>query len=212
MKKLTLALCVLMNSVAYAATTSTAAPLVGNEEAGKTKSSTTCIACHGPDGNSPAPTWPKIAGQHEQYFIQQLKAFKEGTRTNDTQQMTAMVANLTDQDMADLAAYFAKQTRQAGVVSNEEMGKQGEKIYLGGNKKTGLPACVGCHGPQGSGNPVAYFPSLNNQHLDYTKKQLTDYKSGARGQAGMGFIMRDIASKMLPEEIQAVSDYLAGLH
>jgi len=204
MKKLTFALCVLTLGNASAAT-------VGNAEAGKTKSATTCIACHGADGNSPAPTWPKLAGQHEQYIIQQLTAFKAGKRTNDGQQMVAMVANLTEQDMADLAAYFASQTRQIATVSDPEAVKVGEKIYRGGNKTTGLPACLGCHGVQGLGNPAAKFPSLNGQHADYTKKQLTDYKSGARGQEGTGLIMRDIASKISTEEMQKVADYLAGL-
>jgi cytochrome c553 len=212
MKKLTFAVCaltLLSSSAAIYATTATSTPaIVGNAEAGKEKSAV-CAACHGPDGNSLAPLWPKLAGQHENYLLQQIQAFKVGTRSEPT--MSPMAAPLSDQDMADLAAYFATQVRQPGTAGEKSM-PVGQKIYRGGNKATGLPACGGCHGPAGAGNAAANYPSVNSQQVDYVKKQLDDYKSGARGKEGKGIIMRDIAAKMTPDEIQAVTDYIAGLH
>lgn len=212
MKKLTFAFCVLTlssSAAIYAATaTGTTPQIVGNAEAGKEKSAV-CAACHGPDGNSLAPLWPKLAGQHEKYLLQQIQAFKVGTRSEPT--MSPMAAPLSDQDMADLAAYFATQVRQPGTAGEQAM-PTGQKIYRGGNKATGLPACGGCHGPTGAGNPTANYPSLSGQQVDYVKKQLDDYKSGVRGKEGTGIIMRDIAAKMKPEEMQAVTDYIAGLH
>lgn len=210
MKKLTFAFCVLTlsSSAAIHAATATTPQLVGNAEAGKEKSAV-CAACHGPDGNSFAPLWPKLAGQHENYLLQQVQAFKVGTRSEPT--MSPMAAPLADQDIADLAAYFATQTRQPGTAGEQAM-PVGQKIYRGGNKATGLPACIGCHGPTGTGNPAANYPSINGQQVDYVKKQLGDYKSGVRGKEGKGIIMRDIAAKMTPEDMQAVTDYMAGLH
>lgn len=210
MKKLTFAFCVLTlsSSAAIYAATATTPQLVGNAEAGKEKSAV-CAACHGPDGNSLAPLWPKLAGQHENYLVQQAQAFKVGTRSEPT--MSPMAAPLSDQDIADLAAYFATQTRQPGTAGEQAM-PVGQKIYRGGNKATGLPACIGCHGPTGTGNPAANYPSINGQQVDYVKKQLGDYKSGVRGKEGKGIIMREIAAKMTPEDMQAVTDYMAGLH
>lgn len=212
MKKLTFAFCVLTlssSAAIYANTATTGTPqIVGNAEAGKEKSAV-CAACHGPDGNSLAPLWPKLAGQHEKYLLQQIQAFKAGTRSEPT--MSPMAAPLSDQDMADLAAYFTTQVRQPGTAGEQAM-PAGQKIYRGGNKATGIPACGGCHGPTGAGNPAANYPSISGQQVDYVKKQLGDYKSGARGKEGPGIIMRDITAKMTPEEMQAVTDYIAGLH
>lgn len=214
MNKLTFALCVLTlsSTATYAATPGTPNKIVGNAEAGKAKSDTVCMACHGPDGNSnPAtPLWPKIAGQHENYIIQQIKAFKAGTRQDPN--MAPMVAPLTDQEIADVAAYFTSQPKQIGKASSEQLAAAGQKIYRGGNKKTGLPACIGCHGPAGTGNPAANYPAINGQQVDYMKKQLGDYQSGVRGKEGTGLIMQGVAAKMSPAEMQAVADYLTGLH
>jgi len=212
MKKLTLTLCVLTLSsplvLANTPTGDTAAPLVGNAEAGKTKSAI-CGACHGPDGNSLAPIWPKLAGQHENYIVQQLHAFQKGDRAEPT--MTPMAAPLSPQDIVDLAAYFASQTRQIGQANPQTL-EQGQKVYRGGNKTTGLPACMGCHGPTGSGNPMANYPSLSGQQVDYVKKQLADYQSRARKGQATTLIMQEVAAKISPEEMQLVADYMAGLH
>ena len=212
MKKLTFAICILLTTytVGHATTTNTSAKLVGNAEEGKTKSTNlACVGCHGPDGNSLGPTFPNLAGQHADYIVQQLQAFKSGARSEPS--MTPMAMPLTEQDMVDLAAYFSSQTVKMGSAS-EDLVKLGQKIYRGGNKNQGLPACNGCHGPQGLGNPAAKYPSLSSQHQEYTLKQLKDYQSGARKPKGNAAIMRDIAMKMSEDEMKAVTDYIQGLH
>jgi cytochrome c553 len=214
MKKLTLALCALTLSsplvLANTPTGDATTPVVGDAQAGKNKSAI-CAACHGPEGNSnpETPMWPKLAGQHENYIVRQLHAFQAGDRADPS--MTPMAAPLSPQDIADLAAYFSSQTRQIGQANPQTL-EQGQDIYRGGNKKTGLPACMGCHGPAGSGNPMANYPSLSGQQVDYVKKQLADYKSGARKGQGTVIIMQGVAAKISPEEMQAVADYIAGLH
>jgi len=206
MKKLKLSFCILSlaSSTAYATNTD----LTGDTAAGKTKS-VSCAACHGADGNSPNPLWPNLAGQHSSVIIQQLKNFQSDARQDPL--MTARAKPLSTQDMLDIAAYFASQTTKIGEAS-EELVELGEKIYRGGNKETGLPACIACHGPQGKGNPAAKYPSVNGQKAGYNKKQLMDYKSGARKPEANAAIMRDIASKMSDDEMVAVADYMQGLY
>ena len=208
MKKLSLALCILTLShpVAYAATSS--AELTGDAEAGKAKSAL-CGTCHGPDGNSLAPMWPNLAGQHPSYIVQQLKNFKSGARSEPT--MTPMAMPLSDQDMLDLAAYFSSLPPITGSA-NEESAKAGQKIYRGGNKEAGVPACMGCHGPQGNGNPASKYPAISGQKAEYSLKQLKDYESEARKPEGNAVIMRDIASKMTEDEMKVVTNYMQGLH
>ena len=211
MKKLTFALCVLLTSGAYASEGHKAAAAAGNAEAGKAKSAL-CAACHGVDGNSATGMWPKLAGQNASYIAQELEKFKSGARENAS--MTGMVANLTPEDMADLAAYFSSQTRTQGAAS-EALVEAGQKIYRGGNKAKGIPACTACHSPQGNGNPAAKYPALGGQHAEYVKKQLEDYRSGVRSGKtleGTPVIMREIASKMSDDDMKAVADYVAGLH
>ncbi|OQW94145.1 MAG: cytochrome c4 [Beggiatoa sp. IS2] len=207
MKKLTSAFCVLLasHSVAYAATVTTA--VVGNAEAGKAKA-TVCAGCHGADGNSSNPMWPKLAGQHANYLVGQLQKFKAGDRQEPS--MSPMAKPLSDQEMADFAAYFSSQPIKPGSA-NSELVKLGEKIYRGGNPSTGLPACAACHGPQGSGNPAAKYPALNSQHAAYTQKQLENYRAGTRGADSNAVIMHDIAAKITPEEAKAVASYIEGL-
>lgn len=211
MKKLTFALCVLLTSNAYASEEHKAVAAAGNAEAGKAKSAL-CAACHGVDGNSTTGMWPKLAGQNASYIAQELQKFKSGARENAS--MTGMVANLTPEDMADLAAYFSSQTRTQGAAS-EALVEAGQKIYRGGNKAKGIPACTACHSPQGNGNPAAKYPALGGQHAEYVKKQLEDYRSGVRSGKvleGTPVIMREIASKMSDDDMKAVADYVAGLH
>jgi cytochrome c553 len=206
MKKLTLTLCILTlgSSTAYAAS----AELTGDAAAGKTKSAI-CAACHGADGNSINPLWPHLAGQHASVIVQQLQNFQSGARKDGT--MAPMAMPLSTQDMHNLAAYFASQTTKIGSASKELIA-QGQKIYRGGNKKTSVPACIACHGPQGNGNPAAKYPAVSGQHAKYTKKQLVDYKSGARKSEGNAIIMRDVALKMSDDEMMAVADYMQGLY
>jgi cytochrome c553 len=182
------------------------AQAAGNVENGKAKS-VTCQACHGADGNSANPTWPKLAGQHEAYIARQLADFKSGARKDPT--MASMVAALNNQDMQDLGAYFAAQT--VNVANAGANWKAGEAIYRGGDSSKAVPACMACHGPSGAGNPAAGFPALSGQHATYTAKALNDFRSGARATDQNG-MMGDIAAKMSDADIQAVADYIAGLH
>lgn len=179
----------------------------GNAAAGKTKS-VMCAACHGADGNSPADMFPKLAGQGEAYLVKQLVEFKSGVRSNAV--MAPMVASLTEQDMADLAAFYASKTVTPGAVS-EELLVAGQKIFRAGNKESGLPACMACHGPTGAGIPAAKWPALSGQHAAYVEAQLKMFADGTRSN-DPNSMMRDIASKMKIDEMKAVSAYIAGLH
>jgi cytochrome c553 len=178
----------------------------GDASAGKSKAAV-CAACHGADGNSPSDAYPKLAGQGEAYLLKQLKNFKSGERQNAF--MAPMVANLSEQDMADLAAYFSSQTIAAGATP-EEFVELGKAIYRGGNKESGVPACMACHGPNGSGMPAAKWPALAGQYTAYVEAQLHAFADGARNN-DPNSIMRDIASRMSDEEIKAVSAYVSGL-
>ena len=181
--------------------------LAGDAAVGKAKSAT-CAACHGPDGNSPSPGFPKLAGQHEGYIAKQLRDYKSGKRVNAT--MNAMVLPLSEQDMDDLAAYFASQTVQLGTTAEDKLAV-GQSIYRAGNASSGVAACAACHGPNGSGNPQAKFPSLSGQHADYTVLQLQMFRKGERANDA-GNMMRGVAAKMSDAEIEAVAQYVQGLH
>lgn len=183
------------------------AQAAGDAAAGKAKSAT-CAACHGADGNSAAPNFPKLAGQGESYLLKQLKDFKSGARKDPT--MTGMVAPLSEQDMENLAAYFASQ-KVSGGEADPKLVAEGQKVYRGGNPATGVPACIGCHGPTGAGNPAAHFPQLSHQHAAYVVKQLKDFRDGKRSNDA-GQMMRNIASRMTDKEITAVASYVQGLH
>lgn len=175
---------------------------------GKTKAMP-CTACHGIDGNSTLnPEWPNLAGQHVGYMVAQLQAFKSGARKNPN--MNGMAATLSDQDMQDIAAYFSAQSVKIGSV-DAAASSAGAALYRGGNKESGVPACMACHGPNGAGNPGANYPALRGQHAKYTQLQLEAYKSGARS-TDAGEIMRTIAARMTPAEIESVSQFIHGLH
>lgn len=167
-----------------------------------------CAACHGPDGNSVNPIWPNLAGQHVSYIVKQLSAFKSGDRQDPS--MAPMATPLTPQDMQDIAAFYSGQQRRPGVA-DEKLVDLGQSLYRGGNKESGVPACMACHGPRGSGNPGAAYPALSGQHPAYTVKQLKAYKSGER-RTDPAAIMRTIAKRLSAEEIEAVASYTAGLH
>ncbi len=190
----------ILAALAWSATTVMAADI----QAGKTKSSA-CAACHGTDGNSMVPTFPKLAGQHANYIEKQLKDFKSGARKDPI--MVGQVAALSDDDMRNLAAFFHSQKTKAGAVVDA---KAGEKIYKGGNTATGVTACMACHGPTGAGNPAAKFPKLASQQAAYIEKQLKDFKTGIRTNDAAQ-MMRNIATKMTDDEIKAVSAYIATL-
>ncbi|MDJ0740288.1 MAG: c-type cytochrome [Gammaproteobacteria bacterium] len=184
-----------------------AAHAAGDAAAGKAKS-VTCAACHGPDGNSVAPNFPKIAGQHADYIAKQLADYKSGARQNPT--MNGMAAPLSEQDMADLGAFYASQKASVGSAAEDQVAL-GESIYRAGNPESGVSACAACHGPSGVGNPMANFPSLGGQHAEYTAAQLNMFRSGARANDAAS-MMRGVAKKMTDAEIEAVSQYIQGLH
>ena len=169
--------------------------------------SASCAACHGVDGNAPSDLFPKLAGQHAEYLEKQILEFQKGARENAM--MAPMVAALSAEQVADVSAYFAAQTTTPGAVS-EELVALGEKIYRGGNKETGVPACMACHGPDGSGVPAAKWPALSGQYPAYLEAQLAAFASGARSN-DTNKMMQDIAARMSPAEIKAAAAYASGL-
>ena len=185
---------------------SSAAQAEGNKEAGQAKAAT-CVACHGADGNSVNPEWPSLAGQHAQYIVKQLKAFKAGVRKNDL--MTPMALGLSDQDMEDLGAHFASQTAR-GLEADKGKVELGQRLYRGGNAKSQTPACLACHGPGGRGNPAAAFPSIRGQQATYVVAQLNAYKKGTRNTDATR-AMNDVAAKLTDDEIAAVASFVQGL-
>lgn len=188
------------------AQTVSAQEAAGTAEAGQAKAAT-CVACHGVDGNSVNPEWPSIAGQHAEYIVKQLKAFKGGTRTNVL--MSPMAMTLSDQDMADLGAYFSAQ-RPKGLEADAAKVALGQRIYRGGDMNSELTACIACHGPSGSGNPAALYPSIKGQHATYTAAQLRAYKRGERS-TDQNQMMRTVAAALSDEQIDALASYVQGL-
>jgi len=178
----------------------------GSVEAGQAKSAT-CVACHGVDGNSVNPEWPSIAGQHSQYIVKQLKAFKSGARQNPL--MSPMAAGLSDADMDDLAAYFSTQTAN-GLEADASKVSLGQRLYRGGDAEKGVAACGSCHGPTGQGNPTALYPSIRGQHATYVEAQLKAYRSGTR-QTDQNQMMRGVVHSMSDEQIAAIAAYVQGL-
>ena len=184
--------------------------LAADAEAGRGKAQT-CAVCHSADGNSVNPIWPVLAGQHAGYLEKQMRDFRDGKRKNE--QMSGMMAPLSDEDIADLAAFFSQQTPNPAYISpdQETLARLGEKIYRHGKKENSVPPCMGCHGPAGKGNPHAGYPSLYGQHSAYTEAQLKQLATGERDN-DKNSVMRLIAERMTSAEIRAVSEYIMGLH
>jgi cytochrome c553 len=175
-------------------------------EAGKAKT-VTCLACHGADGNSVNPIWPRLAGQHASYISKQLRDFKAAKRTDPT--MQGMVATLMDGDIDNVAAYFESQTPKAANF-DKALVAAGEKIYRGGITETSVAACMGCHSPSGNGNGPAAYPGLKGQHPEYIVAQLKKFKDGSRAN-DTGKMMRNVANRMSEQEMKAVAAYIAAL-
>lgn len=182
----------------------------GDASAGQAKSAI-CAACHGADGNSMVPNWPKLAGQHEQYLNRQATLIQSGARP--VPEMLGIVPGLSAQDIADLSAYFAAQERSGGVADQASIAL-GERIFRAGNAETGVPACMACHGPAGEGNPLAGYPALAGQHAVYTGNLLTRFRSGENWgpEDAPSQVMAGAASELSDEEIAAVASYIQGLH
>ncbi|ARU06269.1 cytochrome c4 [Comamonas serinivorans] len=165
----------------------------------------TCVACHAADGNSTVPAQPKLAQQHPEYILKQLKDYKSGARKDPV--MQGFAAALSEADMRNVAYWLASQKVKPGEARNGDTLALGERIYRGGISDRNIAACAGCHSPNGAGIPAQY-PRLGGQHADYIATQLKHFRTGQRGNSQP---MVDVASKMNDREIQAVSDYIAGL-
>lgn len=180
----------------------------GNVEAGKTKS-VSCAACHGVDGNSVNPEWPKLAGQHADYLVKQLNFFAHGERENVT--MKPMASALDEQGREDVSAYYASQKVTIGEA-DPELVELGQQIYRSGNAESSVAPCMGCHGPNGAGNPAAGYPALRGQHAKYIENQLHGFAEGKRVNESATRMMQILAARMTNREIRAVASYIQGLH
>jgi len=165
-----------------------------------------CGACHGPNGNSPVPMWPNLAGQHDQYLYKQLMDFKQGARVNE--QMASILPTIQEPDIPDIAAYYAEQ--QLTPLPAVPAPELGERLYRGGNPATDVPACSGCHGADGLGLGAAKFPRLAGQHAQYVDSSLKHFRAGNRANDPNG-MMRGAAARLTDEEIAAVSQFVQGL-
>ncbi|GAB2567963.1 cytochrome c4 [Dyella jejuensis] len=186
-----------------------AAAKPGDAAAGQGKAAA-CGACHGMDGNSTDPQYPKLAGQHELYIAHQLHNFKSGARQNAI--MLGMATPLSDQDMHDIGAYFASKQSLPGVA-DQALVEQGQKLYREGDPERGIPACMACHSIDGRGNPGAMYPQLTSQHAQYVEAKLKDFHDGVSwGTDAHAQIMPLIAKKLDPQDIAAIASYIEGLH
>ena len=172
---------------------------------GQEKATQVCVACHTADGSRGTPANPILQGQHTEYLVKQLTEFKAGTRANAV--MAGMAGVLSEDDMKNVAAFYASKQVKPGAAKNKDLVVLGEKIYRGGIAAKQVPACAGCHSPNGAGIPAQY-PRLGGQHADYSELQLTSFRAGTRGNSAQ---MTAIAARMSDKEIKAVSDYIAGL-
>ena len=193
----------LSSTLAMAAGSEVTATYVGNADQGKAKSAT-CAACHGADGNSAAADYPKLAGQHATYLASTLKAYRDGSRVNAI--MAGMAAALSDDDIADLAAYYTTQATSGGAVDADLVARC-EQLFRFGDSAKGVSACTACHGPTGAGVASAGFPSLKGQWAGYTETQLKAYREGSRANA----MMNGVAQNLSDADIRAVASYVGGL-
>jgi cytochrome c553 len=180
----------------------------GDAEAGKSKAAM-CAGCHGGDGNSAVPAFPKLAGQNVKYLVKQMQDIKAGDRSVPA--MTGLLNASSDQDMQDIAAYFSSQFASIGAA-NKDLVELGEKVYRAGTKESGVSACTACHSPTGKGNAMAGFPTLGGQHADYIAAQLRAFREGERTNDGDAKMMRSVAFRLTNKEIDAVASYISGLH
>ena len=179
----------------------------GDAAVGQSKAAL-CATCHGAEGNSEFPMNPKLAGQNATYLTKQLMDYKSGVRSNPT--MSAMVLNLSEQDMQDISAWYSSQqvTLQGADPKFVELG---ESLYRAGIKELAVPACSACHSPTGRGNAPAGFPSLGGQHAEYTLQQLKDFRAGVR-QNDESSMMRIVVERLTDRELEALASYVSGLH
>ena len=188
-----------------------AAPVAAKPELaqGEAVFSKTCVACHGSDGNSSISTNPTLAQQHPAYIAKQLHEFKSGKRANAV--MSGMAAGLSEEDIRNVAAWLGSQKAKPGFAKDRELVTMGERIFRGGIADRQIPACAGCHAPNGAGLPDQY-PRLAGQHADYVSTQLMAFRESDPKQGRKNSLtMNQVAAKLNDREIKAVSDYIAGL-
>lgn len=208
-------LAALVVAASVALSFSPAALAAGNAEAGATKAAT-CLACHGVGGNSSNPEWPSLAGQNAAYIAEQLGMFRKTHRQNELMAPMAMI--LTDEDVLDIAAYYASLT-PTGLEADAANFKAGEVLYKAGDRNRNIPACKACHGPVGRGNPGAGYPAVRAQHSVYTVKQLNAYATeqrytdleGKPQKSRNGHMMVTIAKRLTPEDMQSLASYIQGM-
>lgn len=179
----------------------------GDATAGQAKSAV-CAACHGANGKSIQPAYPNLAGQHASYIAKQLTEYRDGDRVNAL--MSGQAANLSDQDILDLSAYYSEMPKIQGVATEESL-TLGKNIFRGGVTAAGVASCAACHGPAGAGNPAAVWPALAGQNAQYTADQLRYFRAGERNN-DPNAMMRNIAKRLTDAEIDAVSNYIAGMY
>ncbi len=189
----------------FSASAQVAPPAKPDLVKGEASYTAVCVACHAADGNSAIPANPKLAQQHPEYLVKQLTEFKSGKRANAI--MSGFSALLSDEDMKNVAYWLASQKVKPGFAKEKELVSLGERIYRGGIADRQVPACAGCHSPNGAGIPAQY-PRLGGQHAEYTQTQLTSFRDGVRLNS---LQMTQVAAKLNDKEIKAVSDYIAGL-
>ncbi|WP_043530936.1 c-type cytochrome [Litchfieldella xinjiangensis] len=204
MRKLLASLAMTLSAVGVAHAEMDGDPAAGRELAG------TCAACHGQQGISPSGAFPNIAGQQESYMAKQIIEIRDGVRP--VPQMQPIVANFSDQDAWDVAAFYANQQANLGQAEDDAtLVERGRELYRAGDMAKGIPACAACHTPTGEGIGTAQYPALSGQHAQYTISTLQAFASGDRANDPNG-IMRDIASKMSDRDMEAVANYVLGLH
>ncbi|MDH4192261.1 MAG: cytochrome c4 [Betaproteobacteria bacterium] len=200
------------SAIATAQATGNEAGVKADLAKGKQVAGQICVACHGVDGNSTAPANPKLAGQIPEYLQKQLMNFKpNGAKPaeRDNAIMKGMVAALSESDTKNVAAFYASQTLKPALARDKDLAARGQKLFRGGNMTSGVPACAGCHGPNGAGNSVQY-PRIAGQYAEYIDAQLRAFRAGARAN-DMNGMMRGVAARMTDQEIKAVAEYTAGL-
>lgn len=179
----------------------------GDAEAGAKKAAA-CVACHGPGGNSTNPIWPKIAGQGGKYLYQSMKSYKNGERKNAL--MAGQMGPLSSKDIKNLAAHFAAGSQTPGVGAEDAV-EVAQPLYRAGDAERGIPACLACHGPAGTGNPTAAYPRIGGQHAEYTAIALKAYRNGERSAGAAGQMMTAVSQELTDDEISALASYIAGL-
>ena len=204
MKSLAALLATTLFAAAASAADAPAAPKVDLAK-GAASYAGVCVACHAADGNSTVPLQPSLAAQHPEYTYKQLMEFKSGVRQDPV--MQGFAAMLTEDDARNIAGWLATQKAKPGFAKEPALVLQGERIFRGGIPDRHIPACAGCHSPNGAGIPAQY-PRLSGQHADYTVKQMVAFRDGTRANNA---VMQGVAAKMNDREIKAVSDYIAGL-